>query len=106
MDVIKLKMPGLKRGKIYRREDLLDHICVDREGSNDFDVASLHFTFKLSGRFEHDALSFRLNERMLAQYEVLKLSEFDDQLGALEGTFKKNDALRDSGTALPVPGFR
>jgi hypothetical protein len=106
MDASELKMPALERGRIYRREDLVGEICVDSEGTNDWNLVTVNFPFQISGPFQHDALNSRLDEQMLVQYDVLPLSEFETQLQALEDSYRKDDELRENGTAPSCIGFR
>jgi hypothetical protein len=106
MDAVKLKMPELEEGRVYQREDVLGYICVDGEGRSDYDLTNLHFPLKVGENHEQDPLSHLADERMLLQYRILPLVEFEGQLEGVEASFAENDSLRDKGAALPPLGFR
>jgi len=102
MKDVDLQMPVLEEGRIYSRDEVKDYICVDNEGSNDFNLMFAHFPRNLN-TFEFDLEQYRRDEAAFLQYQVFSLGNFAGQIQEIQVAFDKLDALRQQGKELRRP---
>jgi ribosomal protein S18 acetylase RimI-like enzyme len=93
-----VRMPKLEEGKVYHREEVAPYIGTQSDRS-DFDVAALHFPRNLR-TWEADVLAWRDREEILLQYMVFDLTEFKEQIRAIETDYMKREDHRERVEAI------